>query len=407
MPMKIAITPQKLKGTIQVPPSKSQAHRLIIGAALADGVSHLSNLAESQDICATLDCMQQLGAQVSQDGSQITGIQRRKDGKELPVLDCGESGSTIRFLMPVALAVAGGGVFQGRGRLLGRPYGPYEAIFARQGIAFQRQPDRITLSGTLKPGRFELPGDVSSQFITGLLYALPLLEGDSEIVLTTALESRGYVDMTLEALEQFGIQVSATEQGWKVPGGQRYRSADVTVEGDYSQAANFILAASLGNQLKVEGLSPNSAQGDRIICQYAKLLDGPGQVTLDVSQCPDLVPALAVRAALREGEVTRIVGAARLRLKESDRLDAVTTELNRIGGQVEQAADALTIRGVKEFHSGSCDSHQDHRIVMMLAVAATCAGDTIVVDGAEHVAKSYPTFWEDYEMLGGQFCRTE
>lgn len=407
MPMKIAITPKKLKGTIRVPPSKSQAHRLIIGAALADGVSHLSNLAESQDICATLACMQQLGAQVSRDGSQIMGVQRRQDWNKLPILDCGESGSTIRFLMPVALAVAGGGVFQGRGRLLERPYGPYETIFAQQGIIFQRQPDQIVLSGTLKPGRFALPGDVSSQFITGLLYALPLLEEDSEIVLTTALESRGYVDMTLEALEQFGVEVSATKQGWWVSSGQRYRSADVTVEGDYSQAANFILAASLGNPLKVEGLSPRSAQGDRIICQYAKRLDRPGEVTLDVSQCPDLVPALAVRAALREGQVTKIVGAARLRLKESDRLDAVTTELNRIGGQVEQAADALTIYGVKQFHSGSCDSHQDHRIVMMLAVAATCAGGIIVVDGAEHVAKSYPTFWEDYKMLGGQFCQTE
>lgn len=165
--------------------------------------------------------------------------------------------------MPVALAVAGGGVFLGRGRLLERPYGPYEAIFQQQGITFQRQPDSITLSGALKPGRFEVPGDVSSQFITGLLYALPLLDGESEIVLTTALESRGYVDLTLEALKQFGVQVSFTEHGWQVPGGQRYQSADVAVEGDYSQAANFILAASLGNPLQVEGLRPDSAQGDR------------------------------------------------------------------------------------------------------------------------------------------------
>lgn len=261
--MKISITPRKLKGTIWVPPSKSQAHRLIIGAALADGVSHLSNLAESQDIRATLNCMQCLGASVSQDGSEITGVRLGQDRGPLPVLDCGESGSTIRFLMPVALAVAGGGVFLGRGRLLERPYGPYEAIFQQQGITFQRQPDSITLSGALKPGRFEVPGDVSSQFITGLLYALPLLDGESEIVLTTALESRGYVDLTLEALKQFGVQVSFTEHGWQVPGGQRYQSADVAVEGDYSQAANFILAASLGNPLQVEGLRPDSAQGDR------------------------------------------------------------------------------------------------------------------------------------------------
>lgn len=403
--MKIAITPQKLKGTIQAPPSKSQAHRLIIGAALADGVSCLSHLAESQDICATLDCMRQLGAQISPDGSQIEGIPRHQCRAQLPVLDCGESGSTIRFLMPVALAVAGGGVFRGRGRLLERPYGPYETIFAQQEILFQRQADHIKLSGTLKPGQFTLPGDISSQFITGLLYALPLLEGDSEIVLTTKLESRGYVDMTQEALEQFGIMVSATEQGWHVPGNQTYRETSVTVEGDYSQASNFILATSLGNQVEVQGLNPKSTQGDRIICRYAQQLDADGEVILDVSQCPDLVPALAMRAALREGQLTRIVGAARLRLKESDRLDAVTTELNRIGGQVEQSADALTIRGVKAFCRGVCDSHQDHRIAMMLAMAATCANGTIVVNGAEHVAKSYPDFWEDYEQLGGQLSR--
>ena len=189
--MKVTITPRKLSGTIQVPPSKSQAHRLIIGAALANGTSHIHNLAHSQDICAT-----------------------------------------IRFLMPVALAVASGGVFRGRGRLMERPYKPYEDIFTRQNITFTRQPGQITLSGTLKPGRFELPGDVSSQFITGLLYALPLLEGDSELVLTTPLESKGYVELTLEALAQFGIVAHPTETGWKVPGSQVGHPADVTVEGD-------------------------------------------------------------------------------------------------------------------------------------------------------------------------------
>ena len=395
--MKIVITPKKLKGRIQIPPSKSQSHRLIIGAALADGVSRLSNLAESQD----MDCMRNLGAEISSDGSQIKGVSVQKNREQLPVLDCGESGSTIRFLMPVALAVAGGGVFHGRGRLLERPYAPYETIFTQQRIHFQRQSDRMILCGGLKPGRFELPGDISSQFITGLLYALPLLKGDSQIVLTTVLESRGYVDMTLEALSQFGVAVSATEQGWFVPGNQTYRRADVTVEGDYSQASNFILATSIGNELQVDGLQQNSVQGDRMICQYAQRLDNAGEVVLDVSQCPDLVPALAMRAALREGQLTRIIRAARLRLKESDRLDAVTTELNRIGGQVEQSVDALTIRGVRMFHGNSCDSHQDHRIAMMLAMAATCSDGRILVNGAESVAKSYPNFWEDYKSLGG------
>lgn len=406
--MKVTITPRKLSGTIQVPPSKSQAHRLIIGAALANGTSHIHNLAHSQDICATLECMTQLGAIESQGGAVVTGIgHSRPSTGILPVLDCGESGSTIRFLMPVALAVASGGVFRGRGRLMERPYKPYEDIFTRQNITFTRQPGQITLSGTLKPGRFELPGDVSSQFITGLLYALPLLEGDSELVLTTPLESRGYVELTLEALAQFGIVAHPTETGWKVPGSQVGHPADVTVEGDYSQASNYLVAASMGNPLTVTGLSTSSAQGDRIICDYARQLDGTGTVILSVRQCPDLVPALAVRAALRAGETTHIVDAARLRLKESDRLEAVTAELNKLGAQVEQTPDALIIHGVSRLHGGTCDSHGDHRIAMMLAVAATCADGVVEVTGAESVAKSYPNFWEDYEQLGGTIARTE
>lgn len=405
--MKVTITPKKLSGTVQVPPSKSQAHRLIIGAALAQGTSRLANLAQSQDIIATLGCMEALGAVIAEQGSVITGLTKQLGRAELPVLDCGESGSTIRFLMPVALATAGGGIFKGRGRLMERPYGPYEVIFAQQNITFTRQPGQITLSGTLKPGRFELPGDVSSQFITGLLYALPLLEGDSELVLTTALESSGYVDLTLEALAQYGIVIQPTETGWKVPGNQCYRPSQVTVEGDYSQASNYILATSLGNPLQVEGLRETSVQGDRMVCDYAVLLDQAGEVTLDVSQCPDLVPALAMRAALRAGEITHIVGAARLRLKESDRLDTVTTELNKLGAQVEQTPDALKIRGVEQFHGGSCSSHQDHRIAMMLAMAATCATGPVEVEEAESVAKSYPDFWDVYESLGGEIARTE
>lgn len=406
--MKVTITPNKLSGTIQVPPSKSQAHRLIIGAALAAGTSHIHNLAYSQDIQATLDCMTQLGAAVQANGQTITGIRRgSRPTQGLPVLDCGESGSTIRFLMPVALAVAGGGVFRGRGRLLERPYKPYEDIFTKQNITFTRQAGQITLSGTLKSGRFELAGDVSSQFVTGLLYALPLLDGDSELVLTTPLESKGYVEMTLEALKTFGIQVEATATGWKVPGNQVGIPADVTVEGDYSQASNYIVAASLGNGVTVTGLSASSAQGDRVILDYARQLDGAGEVTLSVRHCPDLVPALAVRAALREGQTTHIVDAARLRLKESDRLEAVTVELNKLGAQVKQTPDALHIYGVSQFHGGVCDSHQDHRIAMMVAVAATCANGTVALTGAESVAKSYPNFWEDYEQLGGLLARSE
>ena len=192
-----------------------------------------------------------------------------------------------------------------------------------------------------------------------------------------------------------------------MPGSQVGHPADVTVEGDYSQASNYLVAASMGNPLTVTGLSTSSAQGDRIICDYARQLDGTGTVILSVRQSPDLVPALAVRAALRAGETTHIVDAARLRLKESDRLEAVTAELNKLGAQVEQTPDALIIHGVSRLHGGTCDSHGDHRIAMMLAVAATCADGVVEVTGAESVAKSYPNFWEDYEQLGGTIARTE
>lgn len=399
--MNLYLAPVPLSGALIPPPSKSQAHRLIIAAALAQGESHLANVSMSQDISATLSCMKALGAVSAGDASAIRGTAPHSVAA-LPTLDCGESGSTLRFLIPVALAVAGGGRFDGRGRLLERPMKPYEALFQEKGILYEHCSDHITVKGALTPGRYRLPGNVSSQFITGLLYALPLLTGDSDIVLTTPLESSGYVDMTVDALSRFGVSVVRTAEGWHVPGGQTYRPCDCVVEGDYSQAANFIMANSLGADITLTGLNPRSCQGDRVILEYAKRLDGPGEVTLDVSQCPDLTPALAVRAALRKGETTHIVGAARLRMKESDRLDAVTIELNNLGGDVWQYPDSLTIHGKPYLYGGVADSHNDHRIAMMLAVAAAHCLDGITVCGAECVAKSYPGFWADYQALGGR-----
>ena len=404
--MDVKITPGPLRGAITPPPSKSQAHRLIIAAALAAGESHISNVALSQDIAATLNCMRALGAWASGDGSVIRGMGGAGRSHEaLPVLDCGESGSTLRFLIPVALAVAGGGIFRGRGRLMERPQGPYEQLFSRRGICFVREDGALRVEGALAGGRYELPGNVSSQFITGLLYALPLLEGDSEIVLTTPLESEGYVNMTLDALARFGVRVDRREQGWHVPGGQTYVPRDAAVESDYSQAAFYYAARLLGSPVEIQGLNPNSAQGDAVILEYCKRLSGPGAVTLDVSQCPDLVPPLAAAAALRAGETTRIVGAARLRIKESDRLDTVATQLNALGARVEQGADSLAIRGVSALTGGTVSGCNDHRIAMMLAVAATRAAGEVRITGAECVAKSYPDFWEDYVTLDGRIER--
>lgn len=385
--MNLLLSPARLEGAVTPPPSKSQAHRVMIAAALADGESRLENLDPSQDILATRRCLQAL----------------RTPGPGLPLLDCGESGSTLRFLLPLALVLRGGGVFTGQGRLMERPMQPYADLCAEKGIFFSQADGRCTVEGDLRPGLFSLRGDVSSQFITGLLYALPLLDGDSELVLTTPLESVGYVDLTMDALRRFGVRVDYDgARRFRIPGGQRYRAADVTVEADYSQAAFYFAANGIGNAVTLENLNPDSVQGDRVILDYAARLSGPGRVVLDVSQCPDLVPALALRAALRAGEVTELVNAGRLRIKESDRLDTVTAELNRLGADVEQSPDALLIRGVAGFRGGvAADSHNDHRIAMMLGIAATRADAPFTLRNAGSVAKSYPGFWTDYAALGG------
>lgn len=404
--MDLNITPHRLSGTIQPPPSKSQAHRLMIGAALASGQSRLENIALSQDILATMRCMRALGAKIREDGSLVQGVQQiGASAAELPKLDCGESGSTLRFLIPVALAVAGGGVFTGAGRLMERPLGPYEALFAEKGISLVRQNGTFQVEGRLKAGVYRLAGNVSSQFITGLLYALPLLQGDSEFMLTTRLESSGYVDMTLDALERFGITVEPTPTGWKIPGNQTYHPTDCTVEPDYSQAAFYYAAALLGNEVAVKGMNPDSKQGDRVILQQMEQLRKQGTVTLDVRECPDLVPPLAVAAAFRSGERTVITGAARLRIKESDRLHTVTEQLNQLGCQIVEQEDSLEITGVQTASGGTVSGCNDHRIAMMLAIAATRSEGSVLLQGAECVQKSYPDFWEDYVTLGGAIER--
>ena len=385
--MNLTITPTRLSGTVTPPPSKSQAHRLLIAAALAGKGSVIHNLADSQDIQATRRCMEALKAL----------------GEGLPHLDCGESGSTLRFLIPVALALRGGAVFTGHGRLMERPQQPYFDIFDEKGIRYEQKDGGLTVEGKLTPGVYRLPGNVSSQFVTGLLYALPLLEGDSEIVLTTRLESRGYVDMTLEALRQFGITVDWQQDKWvfSVPGNQTYTHAEAAVEPDWSQAAFWLTARHLGSLVTAEMSRQRSAQGDQVIVSHLAWLDQPGEVSIDVSDCPDLVPPLAAMAALRQG-TAHLTNAARLRIKESDRLAAVAQTLNAMGARVEEHPDSLTVYGQPEL-SGGCtvDCCNDHRIAMMAAIAATRCKEPVTLLGAECVAKSYPNFWDHYRMLGG------
>lgn len=415
--MNITIIPGKLSGRVAPPPSKSQAHRLLIAAALAEGESVISNVAFSQDIQATIRCLEELGAAFTKEGNTLTvqgmGANTMSPLRRMayPRLDCGESGSTLRFLIPIALAVRGGGIFTGHGRLMERPLKPYFDLFDEKGIFYEQKDGVLTVSGTLTPGVYELPGDVSSQFFTGLLYALPLLDGPSALIPTTPLESEGYIQMTLQAMAQFGVEFPATlslPPQYHPQGNQTYRAANAVVEADWSQAGFWYAAKLLGNSVEPSGLDPNSTQGDRVIADQFAKLSRPEDVELDVSGCPDLAPPLAAMAALRTGYVTRLTNAARLRVKESDRLASVTETLNALGADVTEGADFLVIRGKHTLSGGvSVDSHNDHRIAMMAAVAAARCERPVTVLGAECVAKSYPDFWEDYVKLGGAIRRED
>ena len=403
--MDIRIRPVPLHGAVTPPPSKSQAHRLILCAALAGGRSVIRNLAFSQDIRATLGCVSALGASWTEQESgviAVDGIGGREYTGAPPHLDCGESGSTLRFLIPIALAVAGGAEFSGRGRLMQRPQKPYFDLFDQMGIKYEQKDDRLRVEGRLSAGEYRLPGNVSSQFFTGLLYALPLLEGQSRIVPTTALESEDYIRMTIQAQALAGLSVEELPGGGYAVQGQRYRPMDVAVEADWSQAGFWYAAKSLGSDLTICGMDEQSLQGDRRIAEFAELLNREGDREIDVSQCPDLVPPLAAMAALRRGDC-RITGAARLRIKESDRLSAVTAALNAMGARVEEFPEELLIHGVGSLKGGAViDCCNDHRIAMMCAVAATRAkGGETVLQGAECVRKSYPDFWQVYRELGG------
>ena len=414
--MNITITPAKLAGTVIPPPSKSQAHRALIAAALAHGESVISNVALSQDIEATIRCLEELGARFRREGGGIAvqgmgaNVMSPMRRMAYPRLDCGESGSTLRFLIPIALAVRGGGVFTGHGRLMERPLTPYFDLFDEKNIFYEYKDGALTVAGMLTPGTYQLPGNVSSQFFTGLLLALPLVNGPSAVIPTTPLESEGYIQMTLQVMAHFGVEfpVSMSLPPQYYPqGNQTYRAADFAVEADWSQAAFWYAARALGNPVTVEGMAPDSVQGDRIITDLALQLSGPEAAELDLSGCPDLAPPLAVMAALRAGKTTRLTNAARLRMKESDRLASVTAVLSALGAEVAEGTDSLTILGRETLSGGAAvDCFNDHRIAMMAAIAATRCINPVTINGAECVAKSYPNFWTEYERLGGKITQT-
>ena len=403
--MDLQIIPKKLSGAVTPPPSKSQAHRLLIAAALAEGESTLHNIARSQDIEATLRCITALGGRWTETAPgtlTVTGIGgRRLSGGDLPRLDCGESGSTLRFFIPIALAVAGGGVFTGHGRLMERPQGPYFQLFDKKGIFYEQKNGVLIVRGTLTPGEYVLPGNVSSQFFTGLLFALPLLDGVSFIRSTTEVESKGYISITRDVLKTAGVETACADyfRELTVHGGT-YHPFAAAVEADWSQAGFWYAADFLDSQVEIRGLDPDSAQGDKVVSELYWKLARPGDAEIDVSGCPDLLPPLAVMAAVRSG-TTRFTNAARLRMKESDRLSTITAALTALGAEVHEEPDRLIIVGKPSLPGGTVDSANDHRIAMMAAIAATGCSGPVTIRGAECVQKSYPDFWEVYRSLGG------
>ncbi|MCH5208882.1 MAG: 3-phosphoshikimate 1-carboxyvinyltransferase [Oscillospiraceae bacterium] len=400
--MDIKITPKKLCGSVVVPPSKSVAHRMIIAASLAKGRSEISNLFPSVDIKATIGCMKALGAEIEYDGNKAV-IEGIKNIPDKAVLDCCESGSTLRFLIPVAAALGVNAEFQGRGKLPERPITPFISEFPKHNVSFDFFGDTnlpCKISGKLSGGKFEIDGGISSQFITGLLFALPLLSGDSEIFLTSPLQSKPYVDITLGVLHDFGCEISENETGYFVKGTEKFKSFSGTVEGDYSQAAFFYVANALGSEIEINGLNKNSLQGDKKIVDICKDAKNGKAFEIDCSDIPDLVPVMSVLACFCHG-TSRITNAARLRIKECDRLAAMESCLNKIGGKVRSTADTLEIEGVDILKGGEVECFNDHRIAMSMATAALRCENPLTIHGAECVSKSYPDFFEVYKQLGG------
>ncbi len=404
--MDIRITPAKLQGKVKVPPSKSQAHRLIIAAALAEDVSRIEDVSMSKDIRATISCMQALGANIEVKGSTalVRGIEKPA---ESAVLDCCESGSTLRFLIPVAAALGTRARFEGQGKLPDRPVTPYLDELPKHGVTFDYNNTMpFEISGRLEPGKYHIGGNISSQFITGLLFGLSVTEGESEIILTSKLESKPYVDITTAVLRDFGCDVIPTEQGYRVSGRRFLTPFDARVEGDYSQAAFFFAANALGSKVDIEGLNVNSFQGDKKIVEiFADMVynrkNGLNSFRLDCSDIPDLVPALAVMGAFADGE-SRIFNAARLRIKESDRIASTVAMINSLGGQASATDDGLLISGRDLLVGGEVDACNDHRIAMAAAVASVGCKADVLVKGAECVSKSFPDFWDVFKSLGGQ-----
>ena len=397
--MKIEIKPSKLSGTIYAPPSKSMAHRLLICGGLSEGKSIVHGIAQSDDIMATLDCLSAIGASYTYVGDTVeiqgTSMENITDNLNLY---CRESGSTLRFFIPICLYLGKATNLYGSTTLLSRPMGVYEDICKKQNIYYNNDGTKISLNGRLKGGDYKIQGNISSQFISGLLFALPLADGDSTINIIPPIESCSYINLTICAMEKFGIKVKwIDERTLFIQGNQRYIGKEVWVEGDYSNAAFFDALNHLGSDIKIKGLSETSIQGDRVYKEFFELLD-KGTPTIHLGDCPDLGPILFALSSVKNGGI--FTGTHRLKIKESDRGMAMATELKKFGVSVKVEKDTIIVYPM-DFHKPTEElfGHNDHRIVMALSVLLTITGG--VIEGSEAVKKSMPDFFDKLKEVGG------
>ena len=393
--MTVNIKPSCLKGQVTAPPSKSMSHRLLICAGLSEGESEIKNIAFSEDVLATIDCLEAMGAEIKISGDSVTvkGTLPKKEA----TYHCRESGSTLRFFIPLAMLGEGTSLFKGYGRLMERPMQVYETIASERGIPYEKDSEGISVGSGLASGRYVLPGNVSSQFVSGLLFALPLCQGDSEIELTDNIESRSYIDMTIEALSLFGVNVNwKNETTLYIKGNQSYKSVRLTVEGDYSNAAFLDAFNFIGGEVEVTVLCVSSLQGDRIYKEYFSLLR-QGTPTLDIKNCPDLAPIIMTLAAANNG--CRLINTQRLKIKESDRGAVMAQELTKFGADIKVSDNEIVIDKATLYRpKDDLYCHNDHRVVMSLAVLSSLYGGRLM--GAEAVKKSFPDFFDKVKALG-------
>jgi len=396
--MKVKILPSKTSGEVSAPPSKSFAHRYLIGSVLSCGKCVIKNIADSDDISATLSCIEQLGGSVTKDGNIVTVIPTNEKQIENAVFDCKESGSTLRFFIPVVLATgAKNCTFLGSERLLARGIKEYEKLFENSDVKIKSDEKSIEVNGTLSAGNYEISGEVSSQYTTGMLFALSVLDGKSTLKITGNAESRAYVDMTIKVLKDFGADITETEKNFfEINGKGRLSPGEFTVEGDWSNAAFLIALSRLVGTISVSGLNENSVQGDRFCTAAFDALDGEN-AEIDLKDCPDLAPILFSYAAYKNGG--KFINTRRLRVKESDRANVMAEELKKFGANVKVYENSVEIEKtqLKPPIVPLC-GHNDHRIVMALSVLAAVFGAEI--DGAEAVNKSYPDFFRVIKKAG-------